>query len=590
MRSLFIKRLAALSIPDSLQLTPQICKLPAKSIPEWTATINRSFWQAMHIHPYAILSILSALIAFIASLTAWRRPAPGSLMLSLLLLSMTIWSGFYSTRWMEISLGAKVFWFNLMFVGVAALPTLFLLFVLTFTHNDLWLTRRNLLLLSIQPVSAILLQWTNNYHHLLYLSMKVVPANDVTAMEFVRGPLYFINIIYSYAIIGIALIILSQTASRSGPLYQNQYRLILAGAILPWASNIYSENYFVALHGSDLAPLTFGLSGIIFAFAVLRIRFMDLIPIARSHLIENMRDGILVLDAQNRIVDMNPAMENFIEKKVDFYMGKNAFEVFETWMEKTDLLLHGLETRAELQVPKDPSRYLDLRVTPLYDKKQLLNGHLMVFHDITERKQVEKRLRYVNDRLQTQLIEIGVLQSKLREQTLRDPLTNLFNRRYLEETLERELARAAREDYSVCVIMIDLDHFKRINDTYGHEAGDEVLKTLAITLSEQCRRGDFACRYGGEEFVVIMPNINMDTAYERAEHIRQSLISLHVPYGHYNLTVTLSMGIACYPINGGTREAILRAADQAMYGAKEAGRDHILSYDEFQILQEALED
>jgi len=503
---------------------------------------------------------------------------------------MAIWSGFYSTRWMDIALGAKAFWFNLMFIGVASLPTFFLLFVLAFTHNNTWLTRRNLFLLSIHPVTLVLLQWTNSYHHLLYLSLKTVQVNNFMAMEYIRGPLYSVSVMYSYAIIGIALFLLGQGALYLGPLYQNQYRLIIIGSILPWAGNIYSENYFDILHGLDLAPLMFGLSAIIFAFSVLRANFLDLIPIARSHLIENMSDGILVLDAQHRIVDINPAMENFIEEKASFYMGKNAFDVFQPWMEKTDLPLDGVVTRTELKVPKDPSRYLDLRVTPLYDKRQLLNGRLMVFRDVTERKHVEKRLRYVNDRLQTQLIEIGLLQSKLREQAIRDSLTNLFNRRYLEETLERELARAAREDYPVCVIMIDLDHFKRVNDTYGHEAGDEVLKALATTLSEQCRRGDFACRYGGEEFVVVMPNLNTDTAYERAENIRQSLNSLQVPYGHYHLTTTISMGIACFPINGDTRESILRAADQAMYGAKEAGRDHILSYDEFQVLQEALED
>jgi len=544
----------------------------------------------IHIHPYAVFSIFSALLSLIASFIAWRRSAPGSLILSLLLLSMTIWSGFYSTRWMDISIGAKVFCLNLMFMGVASVPTLFLLFVLAFTHNDARLTRRNLFLLLIYPVTTILLQWTNPYHHLLYLSLKTVQVTDFMVIEFIRGPLYFVNVIYSYAIIGIALFILGQGAFHLGLLYQNQYRLILVGTILPWASSIYSENYFDVLHGLDLAPLTFGLSGVIFAFAVLRTRFMDLTPIARSHLIENMPDGILVLDAQHRIVDINPAMENFIEEKASFYIGKNVFDVFQPWTEKTDLLLDGVETRTELRIPKDPSRYLDLRVTPLYDKRHLLNGRLMIFRDITEGKHVEKRLRYVNDRLQTQLIEIGLLQSKLREQAIRDPLTNLFNRRYLEETLERELARAAREDYSVCIIMIDLDHFKRVNDTYGHEAGDEILKALATTLFEQCRRGDFACRYGGEEFVVVMPNINMDTAYERAENIRQSLNSLHVPYGYYNLTITISIGIAGYPSNGETREAVLRAADQAMYGAKEAGRDHILSYDEFQILQEALED
>jgi diguanylate cyclase (GGDEF)-like protein/PAS domain S-box-containing protein len=544
----------------------------------------------IHFHPYAIFSLFSALISFIAALIAWRRSAPGSLMLSLLLLSMTIWSGFYSTRWMGISLGAKAFWFNLMFIGVASLPTLFLLFVLAFTHNDNWLTRRNLVLLSIHPFALVVLEWTNSYHHLLYLSLKTVEVDNFVAMEYIRGPLYSVSVMYSYAIIGIALFLLGQSALHLGPLYQNQYRLIIIGSILPWAGNIYSENYFDILHGLDLAPLMFGPSAIIFAFSVLRANFLDLIPIARSHLIENMSDGILVLDAQYRIVDINPAMEKFIEEKASFYMGKNAFDVFQPWMKKTDLLLNGVETRTELRVPKDPSRYLDLRVTPLYDKRQLLNGQLMVFRDITERKHVEKRLRYVNDRLQTQLIEIGLLQSKLREQAIRDPLTNLFNRRYLEETLDRELARAAREDYPVCVIMIDLDHFKRVNDTYGHEAGDKVLKALAITLSEQCRRGDFACRYGGEEFVVVMPNIKTDTAYERAEMIRKSLNSLHVPYGHYNLSITISMGIACYPVNGDTRESILHAADQAMYGAKEAGRDHILSYDEFQILQEALED
>jgi diguanylate cyclase (GGDEF)-like protein len=133
---------------------------------------------------------------------------------------------------------------------------------------------------------------------------------------------------------------------------------------------------------------------------------------------------------------------------------------------------------------------------------------------------------------------------------------------------------------------MDIDHFKRINDTYGHEAGDLVLKAIAHTLSEQSRRGDFACRFGGEEFVVAMPNITLDVAYERAEMVRQLLTGLRVPFGYYNLSVTISMGIACYPENGQTRETILRAADQAMYAAKEAGRDHILSYNQLRLSED----
>jgi diguanylate cyclase (GGDEF)-like protein/PAS domain S-box-containing protein len=303
-----------------------------------------------------------------------------------------------------------------------------------------------------------------------------------------------------------------------------------------------------------------------------------------------MRDGILVLDAQNRIVDINPAMEKFIHGKASAYMGKNAFEVLKPWMEKIELFLDTTEARSEFTVPLDPSRYLDMQVTHLYDRRQLLSGRLMVFRDITERKQVERRLRYVNDRLQSHLIEIGTLQSKLREQAIRDPLTNLFNRRYLEETLDRELSRAARENYPVCVMMMDIDHFKRVNDTYGHEAGDLVLRAIADVLTEQSRRGDFACRYGGEEFVITMPNISVETAYERAGSLRQSLNLLSVPYEYYSLSITISMGIACFPENGQTREAILRAADRAMYAAKDAGRDHILSYNQLQLSEEVLED
>lgn len=543
-----------------------------------------------HLPPYALLSIISVLITLVASLTAWRRSAPGSSALSFLLFAMAIWAGCYATRWMDISLEAKLFWFRVMFVGVASIPTFFLIFTLGFTRNEAWLTPRNLILLSLFPATSLFLQWTNSYHHLIYRALNISYENGFTMLEVTRGPWYLANVVYSYIVIMAGIILMSQAAMRSGPLYRYQYRLVLVASLLPWGANIFKELNFASASHLDIAPLTFGVSGIIFAFAVLRTHFMDLIPVARSYLIETMRDGVLVLDAQNRIVDINPAMETFIQGKTASFMGKNAFEVLQPWMEKTDLFLDETETRAELTAPLDPSRCLDLRVTPLYDRNQVLSGRLMVFRDITERKQVEKRLRYVNDKLQGQLIEIGLLQSKLREQAIRDPLTNLFNRRYLEETLDRELSRAARENYPVCIIMIDLDHFKRVNDTYGHEAGDLVLKTIANALSEHSRRGDFACRYGGEEFVITMPNISLETAYERAENLRQSLNLLSIPYEYYNLSVTISVGIACYPENGQTRDTILRAADQAMYAAKEAGRDHILSYNQIRLSEDVLDD
>jgi diguanylate cyclase (GGDEF)-like protein len=528
------------------------------------------------LNTFAFVSILSALVSLTASIATWRRSAPGSSALSLLLAAMAIWAGGYATRWMDISVEAKLLWFKVMFIGVSSVPTLFFIFALGLTHNGFWLTPRRLALLSIQPVTSLLLHWTNQYHHFFYLS---VDMNSAVA-DLIRGPWYFINVVYSYAAILIGFFLMSHGALRLGPLYRSQYRLIVVASALPWVASIFNELNFTTFRNQEFTPLTFGMSGIIYAFAVLQTHFMDLIPVARSYLIENMCDGVMVLDAQNRVVDINPAMEHLLEKPPSFYLGKSAPEIFDGWLQKTNVLWDETETRAELKVPKDPPRYLDLRLTPLYDRDQLLNGRLLVFRDVTERKQDEKRLRYANERLQDQLIEIGLLQSKLREQAIRDPLTNLFNRRYLEETLDRELARAGRESYPVCIIMVDLDYFKKINDTYGHDAGDQVLRALATTLAGQSRRGDFACRYGGEEFVIVMPNITRRTAYERAKKLRRHLNSLQIPYEGHCLTTTISMGIACYPTNGETRQALLRAADQAMYAAKKAGRDHILMSDE----------
>jgi diguanylate cyclase (GGDEF)-like protein/PAS domain S-box-containing protein len=368
-------------------------------------------------------------------------------------------------------------------------------------------------------------------------------------------------------------------------LFRNQYRILLLGCLIPFALSLYSQVQFASVHEFDLAPVTFGVSGVVFLFAVLRTRLMDVIPVARSRLIENMRDGVLVLDAQHRIVDLNSAMGKLLADRPSNLLGRSALDILSDWVEKSNDLFGNRDTQFEIRIPSAPSRFLDLRVTPLFDKHQQLTGRLMVFRDVTDRKDVEKKLRNANFRLQSQLIEIGILQSQLREQAIRDPLTNLFNRRYLEETLDRELARAMRETYPVCIIMIDIDHFKQINDTHGHEAGDLVLKAVAEALIHHSRRGDFACRYGGEEFIVVMPNITSQVAQERTALLRDSLNSMRVNYRKHSLSATFSMGIATYPANGDSREAILRAADKAMYAAKEAGRDHIRSYDELETVQ-----
>lgn len=169
------------------------------------------------------------------------------------------------------------------------------------------------------------------------------------------------------------------------------------------------------------------------------------------------------------------------------------------------------------------------------------------------------------------------LRDTLQNQSIRDPLTGLFNRRYLEESLSRELRRADRMNHSLSIIMIDVDHFKRFNDTYGHEAGDTVLHTLGNFLRSFVRDSDIACRYGGEELTLLLPEASLGDAQRRAEQIRQEVKRLTVQHQQQLLeAITISLGVACFPEHGRTGEALLRLADAALYQAKNEGRDRVI--------------
>jgi diguanylate cyclase (GGDEF)-like protein len=169
------------------------------------------------------------------------------------------------------------------------------------------------------------------------------------------------------------------------------------------------------------------------------------------------------------------------------------------------------------------------------------------------------------------------LRETLQNQSIRDALTGLFNRRYLEESLERELYRCDRNKKSLGIIMLDIDHFKSFNDTFGHSAGDAVLRELGEFLQNHIRRSDIACRYGGEELTLILPEASVKIVLERAQAICEGVKHLQVEYRRQLLgTISLSLGVAMFPEHGVTGEAVLRAADAALYRAKREGRDRVI--------------
>jgi diguanylate cyclase (GGDEF)-like protein len=198
------------------------------------------------------------------------------------------------------------------------------------------------------------------------------------------------------------------------------------------------------------------------------------------------------------------------------------------------------------------------------------SGDVVLIRDITEQQIAAETLR-------ARLGQIEALQEELREQAIRDPLTGMYNRRYLDETLERELGRAQREGYPVSLVMIDVDRFKSVNDTFGHATGDSVLRVIGDRLRAETRLGDMACRLGGDEFLVLLPNTAAEAAHARAEYWRRTIEdAVNTAAGGLGYSnTTISLGVASFPRNGHTAHDVLAAADAAVYAAKAAGRNRV---------------
>jgi diguanylate cyclase (GGDEF)-like protein len=187
-----------------------------------------------------------------------------------------------------------------------------------------------------------------------------------------------------------------------------------------------------------------------------------------------------------------------------------------------------------------------------------------------------RRLAALNDALQGKMAEAEALQSQLREQALRDPLTGLFNRRFLSEAATSRIELANRRRTPLCVILIDIDHFKRVNDEYGHEAGDQVLVAFANLLQQRMRRSDVVCRFGGEEFLLLVDSCTEDAVYQLLDELLDKFRALGFGTGHGAFTArTFSAGVAVLPEDADDFEGLVKMADERMYRAKSTGRARV---------------
>ncbi len=289
---------------------------------------------------------------------------------------------------------------------------------------------------------------------------------------------------------------------------------------------------------------------------------------------------VFIKDEDIRPVLLSKNYEEMLGKPIDELLGKDMEELFPPEiarnMKQDDLEVLRSGKPIKVIEEMDGKVFETTKFTIIRQGKPSFIAGFTV--DITERRRVEIAYQEANKRLEAHVTEIELLHEQLREQAIRDPLTGLFNRRYLQETLDREISRAGRDGQSVGLIIMDIDNFKQVNDSYGHKAGDQMLKALGKLLMANIRSEDIPCRYGGEEFVIVMPGASLQAARDRAESIRNKFDALYVHYGNQILHATMSLGVAAFPQHGLNSEATLIRADRALYHAKQKGRNCVVAY------------
>lgn len=492
-------------------------------------------------------------------------------------LGLAVWAFFYAATAITADPGIKHFWLRLENFGIASVPVFWFFFVARYTKQDRWLSRPVMFLFWIVPLVTWICLFSERWFHVYYTS--TTPFDGAYGpLVITRGPWYMVQLVQTYGLLASATIMLVWRLIQYRYIYRRQMVAILVALAIPWLVNALYQSGPDWLPPIDLTPISFTLSALLVSMSVFGMELFDLVPIARYLVMEQIPELVLVVDSNDRVLDANHTAAIWLQKPEDGIIGNNIFEVLGQWPQLADRYEHVNELRDEIQISGDSPRTLEVTISPLYSPFNILEGRVFMAHDVTERRNMEDELKQANRSLKEQLAQIELLQEQLREQAIRDSLTNVFNRRYLAEALDQEVTRAQRKGYPVSIIAMDIDHFKQFNDTYGHKCGDLVLQSLGKLLAANCRRSDIVCRYGGEEFIILMPDIDFDVALSRAEELRVAFENSVLDYGEKKLRATFSAGVASYPKHGPNGDVILQAADRALYQSKADGRNRVTAY------------
>lgn len=504
---------------------------------------------------YVVIIFLASIVNLFLAVYVlyYRRNNPGARFFSGLIVTTTLYSLTYAFELLSPTVQDIIMFLRIEYLGISFLPAMWLLLILQYTGYDRLLTKSMLVCVFFIPVLTLVIHYTNAWHHLFYTEVGMLKANGLSIALLKKGFWYWIHITHLYFCFFLGNLLLLKMFFRVSGSYKLQTLSMSIGSLLPLLGNVvYLAGY--SPWGMDFSPVMLAFSVPIYAWGLFSFRLFELVPIARHKVFEDLNAGVIVVDEKNRIADFNSAATLILPKLTIDKMGQTISQVLPSveWFQSIESNASEYEVRLEVE---GKTSYYHARLSLIETKQGETMGKTIVLSDITEKV---------------------LLLNQLQHLATMDEITKIYNRRQFMALSNSQLEESQQQKGKVAVLMMDLDYFKKINDQYGHSAGDFVLFSVAQLCKRLLASQVVFGRYGGEEFAFYLNGAETETACQLAGQLCQTIAQTPILFEGQTLQVTASFGVAVKEAVGSSVEQLLREADEALYQAKAKGRNCVV--------------
>ncbi len=515
--------------------------------------MNLNFVPVLWIHSIQLV------IYLVLALYVWDvKNAPGARYFLAALIYAALWSFSQALEIAALQLDTKILWANLQYLATMEISTLFLLYSMTLAkrYNQ---TIPTSLYFGMLAIPFLIVIFVFLFPELVRSSVRLVDKGGFEMIAKDYGPLFWLMAFYNYSISITAIFMLAKTMREKSAVIRKQTISVLASAALPIAAN------FLQVSGLnrfpfDLAPIAFTITSIAITFAIVRYNLFKVVPIARYQIIKVMKAGMLVFDNDGALLDINPAAMRLLGIKNEPVGGEKIEDFLKDTPELISMFYSGKEQVREYYLKSGGSDYCyEINLTAIRTSSGSEIGWLFQIYDITERKLAEEIIQ---------------------QAAYHDDLTGLPNRQYFQLLFSQELALAKLRGTKLAAGFIDIDDFKQINDSYGHAAGDMILRAITKRIRTELRESDIIGRLGGDEFAIVLTGLRSKRELFAAGRRLIRLFEKKVEAGELHIEVRVSVGFSLFPDDGDTIDTLIQKADKAMYEVKGSGKNNFRIYEE----------